>query len=190
MSGRDSWLICFWLFCNVYSIRHSVCILPPKVTSWPCLAETTGCLASGCFLTNILSAIVCVPCLLVSLVAHVWQRQLVALLLVVLQRIYYAILCTLPPGVSSWQCLAERDGCFASDCFVTIYTVRNGRHRWPSWMRVRLETRRSRFRPQPRSATFFRGDWSWNIFYGHSLLSTDSRRAVVTFWRKNVHNTS
>ena len=41
----------------------------------------------------------------------------------------------------------------------------------------------------PRSATFFRGDWSWNIFYGHSLPSTDSRRAVVSFWRKNVHNT-
>ena len=35
----------------------------------------------------------------------------------------------------------------------------------------------------------FRGDWSWNIFYGHSLPSADSRRAVVSFWRKNVHNT-
>ena len=23
------------------------------------------------------------------------------------------------------------------------------------------------------SATFFRGDWSWNIFYGHSLPSVD-----------------
>ena len=29
---------------------------------------------------------------------------------------------------------------------------------------VRLETRRSRIEPPPRSATFFRGDWSWNIF--------------------------
>ena len=29
-------------------------------------------------------------------------------------------------------------------------------------------------------ATFFRGDWSWNIFYGHSLPSADSRRAVVS----------
>ena len=28
-----------------------------------------------------------------------------------------------------------------------------------------------------------------NIFYGHSLPSADSRRAVVSFWRKNVHNT-
>ena len=33
------------------------------------------------------------------------------------------------------------------------------------------------------------GDWSWNIFYGHSLPSADSRRAVVSFWRKNVHKT-
>ena len=30
--------------------------------------------------------------------------------------------------------------------------------RWRSWMRVRLETRRSRVRPPLRSATFFRGD--------------------------------
>ena len=70
--------------------------------------------------------------------------------------------------------------------------------RWFTWMSslggsvgcaVRLETRRSRVQPPPRSATFFRGDWSWNIFYGHSLPSADSRRAVVSFWRKNVHNT-
>ena len=35
----------------------------------------------------------------------------------------------------------------------------------------------------------FRRDWSWTIFYGHSLSSADSRRAVVSFWRKNVHST-
>ena len=29
--------------------------------------------------------------------------------------------------------------------------------------------------------------WSWNIFYGHSLPSADSRRAVVSFWRRNMH---
>ena len=66
------------------------------------------------------------------------------------------------------------------------------------WMRVRLETRRLRVRIPPRSATFFRGDWSWNIFYGHAfpsadsrraVVSADSRRAVVSSWRKNVHNT-
>ena len=38
------------------------------------------------------------------------------------------------------------------------------------------------------SATFFCGDWSWNIFNRHSLPSTDSRKAVVSFWQKNVHN--
>ena len=30
---------------------------------------------------------------------------------------------------------------------------------------------------------------SWNIFYGHSLPSADLKRAVVSFWQKNVHNT-
>ena len=65
----------------------------------------------------------------------------------------------------------------------------NCRPRWPSWMRVRLETRRSRVWPWLRSPTFFPGDWSLNIFYGHSLPSAESRRAVLSFWRKNVHNT-
>ena len=39
------------------------------------------------------------------------------------------------------------------------------------------------------SAIFFLGDWSWNIFYGHSLPSADSRRAVVSFSWKKVHST-
>ena len=34
------------------------------------------------------------------------------------------------------------------------------------------------------SATFFRESWSYDIFYGHSLPSADSRRSVVSFWRK------
>ena len=38
------------------------------------------------------------------------------------------------------------------------------------------------------STMFFRWDWSWNTSYGNSLPSADSRRAVVSFWRKNVHN--
>ena len=54
---------------------------------------------------------------------------------------------------------------------------------------VRSETRRSRVQPPLRSATFFRGEWSWNIFNGHSLPSADSRKAIVSFQRKNVHNT-
>ena len=39
------------------------------------------------------------------------------------------------------------------------------------------------------SATFFSVGWSQNISYGHSLPSADSRRTVVSFWQKNVHNT-
>ena len=35
--------------------------------------------------------------------------------------------------------------------------------------------------------TFFRGDRSGNICYSDSLPSADSRRAVVSFWQKNVH---
>ena len=47
---------------------------------------------------------------------------------------------------------------------------KSDRTRRLSWMRVQLETRRSRIWPPPRWVTFFRGDWSWNIFYSHSLL--------------------
>ena len=36
-------------------------------------------------------------------------------------------------------------------------------------------------------ATFFRGDWSWNHFYGHSFPSTISSSAVVNYWRNDVH---
>ena len=50
--------------------------------------------------------------------------------------------------------------------------------RWLSRMRVRPEVRESRVWSLPGPATFFRGDWSWNIFYGHSLLSADSRRQL------------
>ena len=63
------------------------------------------------------------------------------------------------------------------------------RSRWLSWMRRPTGDQEVAGSTPPRSATFFRGDWSWNIFYGYSLPSADSRRAVVSFWRKNVHNT-
>ena len=40
----------------------------------------------------------------------------------------------------------------------------------------------------PKSATFFRGDVVMKKkFDGHSSSSADSRRAVVSYWRKNVH---
>ena len=38
------------------------------------------------------------------------------------------------------------------------------------------------------SGTFFREDLVMNFFYGHSPSSADSRRAVVSYWRKNVHS--
>ena len=37
-------------------------------------------------------------------------------------------------------------------------------------------------------ATFFCGDWSWSHLYGHSLFTADSSRAVVSYWRKDVHS--
>ena len=60
---------------------------------------------------------------------------------------------------------------------------------WPRWLssvHIRLVIRPSLVRSPLDPATSFRGDWSWNIFYGHSLPSADSRKAVVSFWWKNV----
>ena len=36
-------------------------------------------------------------------------------------------------------------------------------------------------------ATFFPGDFTMKYFIG-SFSSADSRKAVVSFWRKNVHS--
>ena len=60
---------------------------------------------------------------------------------------------------------------------------------WLSWICVRLMIRRLRVWPPPGQQQSFVEIWSWNIFYGHSLPSADSRRAVFSFWRKNLHNT-
>ena len=99
-----------------------------------------------------------------------------------------------------WYCYIFKKGNSCQNCFCSLVIrrlwVQSSTGQQDSFMEglggsvgcaVRLETRRSRVQPPPRSATFFRGDWSWNIFYGHSLPSADSRRAVVSFWRKNVH---
>ena len=53
---------------------------------------------------------------------------------------------------------------------------------------VQLVIRRLRVRLQTGSATFFRGDLIMKCS-PQSLPSADSRRAVVSFWQKNVHNT-
>ena len=39
------------------------------------------------------------------------------------------------------------------------------------------------------SATFFLGDFIMKCFLQSFLPSADSRRAFVSFWQKNVHNT-
>ena len=54
---------------------------------------------------------------------------------------------------------------------------------------VRLEPGGPGFNPRRgRQHSFMEIDHEI-IFYGHSLPSADSRRAVVSFWRKNVHST-
>ena len=63
-----------------------------------------------------------------------------------------------------------------------------GRPRWLSWMCIRLVIRRLLvWAPPGRQLSFVK---IWNIFYRQSLSSADSRIAVVSFWWKNVHNTS
>ena len=61
--------------------------------------------------------------------------------------------------------------------------------RWLKWMRVRLVIRKLRVRSPPSRQRSF-------VVFGHDFISTviplpyaDSVRAVVSFWRKNVHNT-
>ena len=61
---------------------------------------------------------------------------------------------------------------------------------WLSWMHVWSGGFGFVRLPPAGSATFFHGDLSWNIFYGHSFPSADSRRAIVSLWRKNEHTTS
>ena len=39
----------------------------------------------------------------------------------------------------------------------------------------------------PGPVPYLHGDWSWHNFYGHSPLSADSRRAVVNYKRRYVH---
>ena len=53
-------------------------------------------------------------------------------------------------------------------------------------MHARLVFLRSRI-GSSGPVTFFCGDGSRNHFYGHSLPSTDSSWAVVSYWRKAVH---
>ena len=89
----------------------------------------------------------------------------------------------------------------ATSAFITFVNVKSSEEYvvWQNFMPMRASVAQLDARPSgdqevagsspTEVGNFFRGDWSWNIFYGHSLPSADSRRAVVSFWRKNVHNT-
>ena len=86
--------------------------------------------------------------------------------------------------------------------FRKLDTLLVGLPRWHNLMLVWLAIRRSQVQSSPGQASFFAEieifssvifslpliqegqDWSWNIFYGHSLPSADSRRAVCQFLAK------
>ena len=132
--------------------------------------------------------VTCMECLLGSFVTNVFEKSDVTIRIPSLVSLGAQILC----GLKLWT---DRSGYFLlcglkllmwlsflgdSEAYTSIYQI--------CVCAVRLETR-SRVQPPLRSATLFRGDWSWNIFYCHSLPSADLRRAVVSFWQKNVHST-
>ena len=48
---------------------------------------------------------------------------------------------------------------------------------------IRLVFRRSQVRSSGQAQSFVE-IWSWNNFYGHSLPTADSSKAVVSYWRK------
>ena len=56
----------------------------------------------------------------------------------------------------------------------------------PTALKMKMDCGRSRVRSSD-PATFFRGYWSWNHFYGHYFHGADSSRSVVNNWRKDVH---
>ena len=70
-------------------------------------------------------------------------------------------------------------------CFTSLVTFTFGRSRWLSWMRRRPGGRG--FNPRRgRQHSFVEID---HEIFSTAIPSADSRRAVVSFWRKNVHNT-
>ena len=55
----------------------------------------------------------------------------------------------------------------------------------PTPLKMKMDCGRSLVRLSG-PATFVRGDWSWNHFYGHSFPGADSSSAVVNYWRNDV----
>ena len=70
-----------------------------------------------------------------------------------------------------------------------LYHMWVSRPWWHRLMLIILVSKRMWVGPSPVLQHSFMEIWSWNIFYGHSLPSADSRRAVISFWQKNVHIT-
>ena len=70
-----------------------------------------------------------------------------------------------------------------------LWLVSNKHHRsdWHSYYSVCTgRGKRPRVRSLHSTHSFVE-TWSWKKFYGHSPSSADSRRAVVSYWRKNEH---
>ena len=67
--------------------------------------------------------------------------------------------------------------------------VLNSRPWWLSWMRRLTGDQEVADSTPAEVGNILSWRLIWNIFYGHSLPSADSRRADVSFWWKNVHNT-
>ena len=63
------------------------------------------------------------------------------------------------------------------------------RPRWLSWMRRPTGDQEVAGSTPAKVGNILSWRLIMKYFYGHSLPSADSRRAVVSFWRKNVHNT-
>ena len=77
---------------------------------------------------------------------------------------------------------------FITECMYTLKTIITLPCTWPRSAIGSQSDCRSRGREfDPGPVPYFRGDWSWNIFYGHSPPSADSRRVGVSYKRKYVH---
>ena len=67
-----------------------------------------------------------------------------------------------------------------------MHFQKGGRPALMAQLDVQLVIMRLRLWSPPGLVTVFHGDWSWNIFYGYSIRSANSRRAVVSVWQNNV----
>ena len=79
---------------------------------------------------------------------------------------------------------------FIAKMKVRFYLLNNSsRPRWLNWMRRPTGDQEVAGSTPAEVGNILSWRLIMKYFYGHSLPSPDSRRAVVSFWRKNVHNT-